>query len=87
MFMIVHPQIKKFGGDPTKVTIWGYSAGAGSVMQHIVANGGNTNPPLFRAGITSSNFLPSQYKFNDRIPEVSREICSMMKNGTDNSFC
>ena len=46
------------------------SAGAGSVLQHVVANGGKTSPPLFRAAMTSSTFLPSQYNFNDRIPEV-----------------
>jgi len=63
-------QISKFGGDPKKVTIWGESAGAGSVIQQVVANGGKTNPPLFRAAITSSTYLPSQYKYNDRIPEV-----------------
>ncbi|KAF9443305.1 alpha/beta-hydrolase [Macrolepiota fuliginosa MF-IS2] len=28
-----------------------------------------TNPPLFRAAITSSTFLPSQYAFNDPVPE------------------
>ncbi|KAF8996976.1 Alpha/Beta hydrolase protein [Cyathus striatus] len=60
----------KFGGDPTRVTIWGISAGAGSVLQHIVANGGHTSPPLFRGVITSSTFVPSQYAYNDPIPEV-----------------
>ncbi|KAG2111829.1 Alpha/Beta hydrolase protein [Suillus clintonianus] len=66
----VQAYISSFGGDPTKVTIWGLSAGAGSVLQHLVAHGGNTQPPLFRTAMTSSTFLPSQYNYNDRIPEM-----------------
>ncbi|KAF8451113.1 Alpha/Beta hydrolase protein [Boletus edulis BED1] len=66
----VQAHISKFGGDPTKVTIWGQSAGAGSVLQHIVANGGNTQPALFTTALTSSAGLASQYNYNDRIPEL-----------------
>ncbi|KII89685.1 hypothetical protein PLICRDRAFT_52847 [Plicaturopsis crispa FD-325 SS-3] len=66
----VQEHISSFGGDPSKVTIWGQSAGAGSVLQHIVAHGGRTEPQLFRAGITSSSFLPSQYNFDDEVPEA-----------------
>ncbi|KAJ7056802.1 Alpha/Beta hydrolase protein [Mycena amicta] len=66
----VHEHIEKFGGDPSKVTIWGESAGAGSVLQHIIANDGKTEPPLFRAAMTSSIYLPPQYDYNARIPEL-----------------
>ncbi|KAG1740350.1 Alpha/Beta hydrolase protein [Suillus lakei] len=76
----VQAYIRDFGGDPTKVTIWGQSAGAGSVIQHVVAHGGNTQPPLFRAVITSSTFLPSQYNYNDRIPKM---LYNMVVNGTN----
>ncbi|KAG1731872.1 Alpha/Beta hydrolase protein [Suillus paluster] len=75
----VQAYISSFGGDPTKVTIWGQSAGAGSVLQHLVAHGGNTQPPLFRAAMTSSAFLPSQYNYNDRIPEM---VYSEVVDGT-----
>ena len=40
-------------------------------MQHIVANGGNTQPSLFKNAMTSSTYLPPQYNYNERIPEVS----------------
>ncbi|KAF7375411.1 Carboxylic ester hydrolase [Mycena sanguinolenta] len=65
----VQTHISKFGGDPSKVTIWGQSAGAGSVLQHVIANGGKTEPQLFRGAITSSTFLPSQYNYDDKVPE------------------
>lgn len=47
------------------------TTGAGSVLQHVVANGGNTQPQLFRNAMTDSTFLPSQYPYNHSIPEVS----------------
>ncbi|KAJ3520878.1 hypothetical protein NMY22_g12549 [Coprinellus aureogranulatus] len=71
----VQEHISKFGGDPRRVTIWGSSAGAGSVLQLLVANGGKTDPPLFQSAILSSLYYPPQYNYNDRIPEdVYRSI-------------
>ncbi|KAJ6585081.1 alpha beta-hydrolase [Mycena capillaripes] len=66
----VHKNIHKFGGDPDKVAIWGESAGAGSVVQHVIARNGKTDPPLFKAAITCSTFLPSQYQYNNRVPQT-----------------
>lgn len=40
-------------------------------MQHLIAHRGNTQPPLFHAAMTSSTFLPSQYNYDDPVPEVS----------------
>jgi len=39
-----------FGGDPEKVTIWGGSAGGGSITNQLILYGGNSTPP-FRAAI------------------------------------
>ncbi|KAJ7920201.1 Alpha/Beta hydrolase protein, partial [Mycena leptocephala] len=65
----VNKHISKFGGDPSRVTIMGESAGAGSVLQHVIANNGRTVPQLFRGAIAASVYLLSQYNYNDRIPE------------------
>ncbi|EMD42187.1 hypothetical protein CERSUDRAFT_110727 [Gelatoporia subvermispora B] len=51
----VHNNIAAFGGDVSKVTIWGQSAGAGSVEAHVLF------PPeqsLFRAAIFDSSTGP-----------------------------
>lgn len=49
----IQKYIAKFGGDSSKVTIWGESAGALSVGVQMVANGGN-NEGLFRAAFMQS---------------------------------
>ncbi|KJA16881.1 hypothetical protein HYPSUDRAFT_71057 [Hypholoma sublateritium FD-334 SS-4] len=51
----VQENIAAFGGDPAKVTIWGQSAGAGSVEAHILFPAERS---LFRAGIADSSTGP-----------------------------
>ncbi|KAF4615680.1 hypothetical protein D9613_012495 [Agrocybe pediades] len=51
----VQDNIASFGGDPKKVTIWGQSAGAGSVEAHFLYP---TKKRLFRAGIADSSVGP-----------------------------
>merc|ERR1719487_1263868 len=50
----VQANAHQFGGDPDRVTIFGESAGAGSVATHLVSS---RSAPLFAAGIMESGGL------------------------------
>ncbi|GAB1318467.1 Carboxylic ester hydrolase [Madurella fahalii] len=64
----VQKYISRFGGDPDQVTISGESAGGGSVMLMAMANGGTEGTSLFRRGIASSPYFPTQPNFDDALP-------------------
>ncbi|KAG8903813.1 hypothetical protein FRB99_002704 [Tulasnella sp. 403] len=72
----VQRYIKSFGGDPSKVTVWGESSGAMSIGFHLIANGGD-HENLFRAAFTQSgsvmpadHVLDGQHEYNFLVTSV-----------------
>ena len=69
--------ISKFGGDPDHVTLGGQSAGAGSVVQHLVAYGGRDDK-LFHSVLMQSASVPptrdvasSQFQYDNLVGRTS----------------
>ncbi|KAF5636544.1 triacylglycerol lipase [Fusarium sp. NRRL 25303] len=63
----IHEHISEFGGDPSKVTLFGTSVGGGSVLLQLLAYGGKSTDrsKQWSAGIAESMYLPSVYTVDE----------------------
>ncbi|KAF2032177.1 alpha/beta-hydrolase [Setomelanomma holmii] len=85
----IQKYISKFGGDPKNVTIWGQSAGGGSVVAQTVATG-NKGKKLFKKSMVSSPFWPKTPRYDAPESEsIYRRTLSDVgcSNATDEIAC
>ncbi|KAF3040267.1 hypothetical protein E8E12_004376 [Didymella heteroderae] len=59
----IQKYIHHFGGSKDDVTIWGQSAGGGSVVAQTIATG-NKGKKLFKKAMSSSPFWPKTYRYD-----------------------
>ncbi|KAJ2895753.1 alpha/beta-hydrolase [Zalerion maritima] len=78
----VQTHIAKFGGDPSRVTISGISAGAGSVALHLISHGGQDDG-LYSAAISESLFFPRQPLVSEVEWQFSRLVSAVGCNSTE----
>lgn len=82
----IQKNIHLFGGDKSRVTIHGISAGGGSVMMHSMANGGTEGDKLFdkvRALITPVQLVPSNHSSRVWLPRhISPDTTSELDSET-----
>ncbi|KAF1834169.1 alpha/beta-hydrolase [Decorospora gaudefroyi] len=65
----IQKYIHHFGGNKQNVTIWGQSAGGGSVVAQTIATG-NRGKKLFTKAMASSPFWPKTYRYDSAWAEA-----------------
>ncbi|XP_034235035.1 esterase E4-like [Thrips palmi] len=72
----VRDNIKAFGGDADKVTIYGESAGSHSVHMHVLSP---SCKGLFRAAILSSSMVPDPYGVQRNPNDISKRVAAVLE--------
>ncbi|XP_023316080.1 venom carboxylesterase-6-like [Trichogramma pretiosum] len=71
----IHNEIKAFGGDPDRVTLVGFSAGASSVQYHYLSP---VSRGLFHAGIAISGSILNPWGFALNAREKARKLAALV---------
>jgi carboxylesterase type B len=85
----IQKYIHHFGGSKDDVTIWGQSAGGGSVVAQTIATG-NKGKKLFKKAMSSSPFWPKTYRYDSPENEAiySQVVADVgCANSTDEIAC
>lgn len=74
----VQDYVHLIGGDKSKVSAWGESAGAGSILHHLISHvkGGGQQDPLFSKAILQSPAFQWQWDRAGTIDEMYRNFSS-----------
>ncbi|XP_017753075.1 PREDICTED: venom carboxylesterase-6-like [Eufriesea mexicana] len=71
----VSQNIEEFGGDPKRITLMGFSAGAASVHYHYLTP---LSAGLFHRGISISGVALNPWAQTDRAPEKTRKLAAFV---------
>jgi carboxylesterase type B len=74
----IQTNIHLVNGDPNQVSLWGESAGAGSVMHHLTAGGGKLKP-LFRRAFVQSPWNVPKYNLAGNLDQQYHDLGKALK--------
>ncbi|KAF2401130.1 alpha/beta-hydrolase [Trichodelitschia bisporula] len=82
----IQANIGLFNGDPGAVSVWGESAGAGSILHHLTAFGG-TKPALFKRAVAQSMAYDAQIDRKGQLEKQFQEIAKLAGCATGGIEC